>query len=77
MFTIEHTEESITVTSLDDRGATGDVRLTLYDNVVYLSQWDEKLQKDNLIEMSAMQWLEMMKSMDQVEGAYYLDTIGD
>jgi hypothetical protein len=77
MFTIEHLGESISVISLDDRGEAGDVRLTLYDNVVYLAQWDEKLQKDNLIEMSAMQWLEMMKSMDQVEGAYYLDTIGD
>jgi hypothetical protein len=77
MFTIEHLGESISVISLDDRGEAGDVRLTLYDNVVYLAQWDEKLQKDNLIEMSAMQWLELMKSMDQVEGAYYLDTIGD
>jgi hypothetical protein len=77
MFTIEHLGESISVISLDDRGEASDVRLTLYDNVVYLAQWDEKLQKDNLIEMSAMQWLEMMKSMDQVEGAYYLDTIGD
>tara|TARA_R110000796_G_scaffold8742_1_gene28319 strand:- start:396 stop:629 length:234 start_codon:yes stop_codon:yes gene_type:complete len=77
MFTIEHSEDFSVVTSLDDRGSLSDVRLTLYDNVVYLSQWDEKLQKDNLIEMSAMQWLEMMKSMDQVEGAYYLDTIGD
>jgi hypothetical protein len=27
--------------------------------------------------MSAMQWLEMMKSMDQAEGAYFLDAIGD
>ena len=77
MFTIEHSEDFSVVTSLDDRGSLSDVRLTLYDNVVYLSQWDEKLQKDNLIEMSAMQWLEIVKSMDQVEGAYYLDTIGD
>jgi hypothetical protein len=77
MFTIEHSEDFSVVTSLDDRGSLGDVRLTLYDNVVYLSQWDEKLQKDNLIEMSAMQWLEMMKSMDQAEGAYFLDAIGD
>jgi hypothetical protein len=77
MFTIEHSETFSVVTSLDDRGSLGDVRLTLYDNVVYLSQWDEKLQKDNLIEMSAMQWLEMMKSMNQAEGAYFLDAIGD
>ena len=77
MFTIEHSEDFSVVTSLDDRGSLGDVRLTLYDNVVYISQWDEKLQKDNLIEMSAMQWLEMMKSMDQAEGAYFLDAIGD
>mgnify|MGYP003653759451 FL=1 len=77
MFTIEHSEDFSVVTSLDDRGSLGDVRLTLYDNVVYISQWDEKLQKDNLIEMSAMQWLEMVKSMDQTEGAYYLDAIGD
>jgi hypothetical protein len=77
MFTIEHSEDFSVVTSLDDRGSLGDVRLTLYDNVVYLSQWDEKLQKDNLIEMSAMQWLEMMKSMNQAEGAYFLDAIGD
>ena len=77
MFTIEHSEDFSVVTSLDDRGSLGDVRLTLYDNVVYLSQWDEKLQKDNLIEMSAMQWLEIVKSMDQAEGAYFLDAIGD
>ncbi len=43
----------------------------------FSAKWDEKLQKDNLIEMSAMQWLEMMKSMDQAEGAYFLDAIGD
>jgi hypothetical protein len=77
MFTIEHSEDFSVVTSLDDRGSLSDVRLTLYGNVVYLSQWDEKLQKDNLIEMSAMQWLEIVKSMDQTEGAYYLDAIGD
>jgi hypothetical protein len=77
MFTIEHSEDFSVVTSLDDRGSLSDVRLTLYGNVVYLSQWDEKLQKDNLIEMSAMQWLEMMKSMNQGEGAYFLDAIGD
>jgi hypothetical protein len=77
MFTVEHLSSASVVTSIDDGGRTSDVRLTLYDNIVYLSQWDEKLQKDNLIEMSAMQWLEMMKSMNQAEGAYFLDAIGD
>lgn len=77
MFTVEHSEDFSVVTSLDDRGRLGDVRLTLYDNSVYISQWDEELQKNSLIEMSALQWLEIVKSMDQTEGAYFLDAIGD
>jgi len=84
MFTVEldtDEGESVTVTTLDGLGkyrvhgtviTTGDdVRLVMFDDVVYLTQYDDHENMHSLI-LSPQQWYDLVASMQTTEGAYIL-----
>ena len=74
MFTVEldtDEGESVTVTTLDGLGKYDDVRLVMFDDVVYLTQYDDHENMHSLI-LSPQQWYDLVASMQTTEGAYIL-----
>ena len=74
MFTVEmNTDngESVTVTTLDGSGKYDDVRLVMFDDVVFLSQQDDHDMMHSLI-ISPQQWHDLTVAMQTTEGAYIL-----
>lgn len=74
MFTVEmdtDNGESCTITTLDGSGKYDDVRLVMFDDVVFLSQQDDHDMMHSLI-LSPQQWHDLTVSMQTTEGAYIL-----
>jgi len=74
MFTVEmdtDNGESVTITTLDGSGRYDDIRLVLFDDVVFLTQQDDHDMMHSLI-LSPQQWHDLTVSMQTTEGAYIL-----
>ncbi len=74
MFTVEmdtDNGESVTITTLDASGKYDDVKLVMFDEVVFLSQQDDHEMFHSLI-FSTQQWHDLIVSMQSTEGAYYV-----
>jgi len=72
MFTVEMDWDETAVTVLDQTGEYEDVQFLIYDDIVYIRQFDNDTNKYSLIEMSPDQFGEIMASMNLPEGAYIL-----
>lgn len=70
MFTVEMDHDETTVTVLDNHGNWDDVELILYDDVVYIRQYDTELGVMQMIAMSPEMFHEILLSMNHPEGAY-------
>ena len=79
MFTVEmNTDngESVTIITLDSTGRYDDVRLVMFDDVVFLSQHDDHDMDHSLI-LSPQQWHDLTVSMQATEGSYYVERNDD
>lgn len=71
MFTVEFESDASVVKSLDDSGEMADVEMIIADDdVVFIRQWDEDLQKYEMVVMRYQQLLDLFVSMHQTEGAF-------
>ena len=75
MFTIEFDLDEFLITLLDDSAIYEDVSVFLYDDIVYIRQWDEDKQIHNVVQMSAKMFEELQQSMHKPEGAYFMDIV--
>lgn len=77
MFTIETEFEKSVVTTIDDKGELEDVVLEILDDgSVNLLQYDNHFEAYAFIHMSGHQWLDLLASMRNTDGAYRLAGAG-
>ena len=55
---------------LDQSGEFEDVEYIIYEDIVYIRQWDEDIQKYNLIAMTAEMFRDFNFALDLPSGAY-------
>jgi len=68
MFTVEMDHDEIEITILDDAGNNEDVKVHLFDDIVYIRQvYDDKVEA---IQMSPDMWDELVAAINSPEGAY-------
>jgi hypothetical protein len=68
MFTVEIDHDEIEITILDDAGNNEDVKVHLFDDIVYIRQvYDNKVEA---IQMSPDMWDELVAAINSSEGAY-------
>ena len=72
MFTIEMDWDETALTILDSTGSHEDVQFLIYDDIVYIRQWDQDGNCFSLIEMSPEQFNEMNAAIHLPEGAYLM-----
>jgi hypothetical protein len=69
MFTVEMDHDEIEINILDDNGNNDDVKVHLFDDIVYIRQIDEHNKVDS-IQMSPSMWDELVAAINSSEGAY-------
>jgi hypothetical protein len=69
MFTVEMDHDEIEITILDDYGQNEDVKVHLFDDIVYIRQVFDN-NKVEAIQMSPDMWDELVAAINSSEGAY-------
>lgn len=72
MFTIEMDHDEVLITVLDDSGNYEDVQFIIYDDIIYIRQWNEELSQFETIAISPEMFDEFRKALDLPEGSYRL-----
>ena len=75
MITIEFDMDESLITIMDDTGELEDVGALLYDDYCHLRQWNEKLNRYDVITLKPEMYLKLMKSFNLEEGTYTLEII--
>ena len=73
MFTIEMDFDEVLITLLDPEGKEEDVAVMIFDDIVYLRQWSEDLNKFSVIPMTPAQFQQLQHAFQLPEGAYIID----
>ena len=70
MYTVEMDHDETLVTILDDSGNYEDVIFNIFDDIVYIRQWDDFLNSFAAISLSPEMFDEFMSALNSSEGAY-------
>lgn len=74
MFTVEMDDDGgqcSTIVTLDDTGTHPDVEVNIYDDVVFIQQYDPEHELTSIITLTPDQWLEICEGMKLPSGAYH------
>lgn len=71
MFTVEFEHDSSVIRSLDETGELDDIEMILDDDgLVFMRQWDDSLEKYEMLVMTYQQLLDLIVSLKQTEGLF-------
>ena len=73
MFTIEHEEDETIITILDEVGELEDVGVLMWEDRVYIRQWNEHRYRFDLIAMNADMYYKLMQAWSLPEGTYVIE----
>jgi len=69
-FTIEHVFKESIVTVLDDTGKLEDIEVILDEDGLFIRQWNNELDRYELIEFNNHQFKELVTALGLPEGTY-------
>lgn len=72
MFTTEFEHDEVLITLLDDTGTWNDILVYMYDDLVYIKQWDDDIENYKEIAMAPEMFAELMQAMKLPEGSYIM-----
>ena len=70
MYTVEFDQDDIEITILDDSNNYEDLKIDAFTDIVYIRQWNEELDKFNIIAISPEMWEELIAAIQSPEGAF-------
>lgn len=70
MFTVEMDHDEILIVILDERGVHQDVEVFLYEDIVYIRQWNEEIDRYKTIQMSVDMFESFQTALKSPEGAF-------
>jgi len=70
MFSVEFDHDEVCITVMDDTGVHGDLKIHAFDDIVYLTQYDQDLDIDNVLEINPDQWEELIAAIHSPEGFF-------
>jgi len=69
-FTIEHVFKESVITVLDDTGQLEDVEVILDEDGLFIRQWNNELDRYEVIEFNNQQFKELVTALGLPEGTY-------
>jgi len=77
MFTVEFEHDASVVRVLDETDQLDDIEMILDDDgIVFMRQWDDSLDKYEMIVMTHQQLLDIVMSLQQTEGIFIARQMG-
>ncbi len=73
MITIEYDMDETLITIMDETGELEDVSALLFEDYCHIRQWDEKLQRFEVITFKPEMYYKLMKAFNLPEGSYLLE----
>lgn len=70
MYTVEFDFDDVEITVIDDTGFHEDLKIDAFEDIVYISQWDENTDKATVIAISPQMWDELIAAIQSPEGAF-------
>jgi hypothetical protein len=70
MYTVEFDHDVVEITVIDDTGFHEDLKIDAFDDIVYISQWNEDADKATVITISTQMWEELITAIQSPEGAF-------
>jgi hypothetical protein len=70
MFTVEFDHDDVEITVIDDFGYHEDLKIDAFDDIVYITQWDDQTGLPNTITISPAMWEELIAAINSSEGAF-------
>jgi hypothetical protein len=70
MFSVEMDHDEIEITVMDDHGHNEDLKVNLFDDVIYIRQYNEATDRDELIQISPDMWDELVAAIHSPEGVF-------
>lgn len=75
MFTVEMDWDEVAINVLDETAQHEDVQCLMYEDVVYIRQWNDRENRYNTVAMTNEMFDELQLSFNEGEGAYRRETI--
>ena len=73
MFTVEIKSDASIVRSLDETGEMNDVEMILSETgSIFIRQWDDDLEKYEMLIMTYAQLLDIVVSLQQTQGLFHI-----
>ena len=73
MITVEFDMDETLITVLDDTGELEDVSVFMFEDYIHIRQWNEKMQKFDVITMKPEMYLKLMRAGRLPEGSYVMN----
>jgi hypothetical protein len=73
MITVEFDMDESLITVLDDTGELEDVSALLFEDYCHIRQWNEKLERFDVITLTPLMYYKLMKAFYLSEGTYILE----
>jgi len=70
MFSVEFDHDEVCITVVDDTENYEDLVVNSFDDIVFIRQWDEEINRMQVIAMSPDMWEELITSIHSSEGVY-------
>ena len=70
MYTVEFDHDENCITVMDDNGTYGDIKVRSYDDIVYITQDDEALDVEFVLELNPKMWEELITAIHSPEGFF-------
>jgi len=70
MFSVEFDHDEVCITVVDDTGVHGDLRVHAFDDLVYLTQYDQDLNQEYILEINPDMWEQLIMAIHSPEGVF-------
>ena len=70
MYTVEFDHDEVCITVMDDTGVHGDLKIRSYEDIVYITQDDEELDVEFILEINPKMWEDLIAAIHSPEGFF-------
>jgi hypothetical protein len=70
MYSVEMVYDDIEITIMDDYALNEDIKIDVFDDVVFIRQYDENKECHDIISMSPEMWEELILAIHSPEGLF-------
>ena len=72
LYSVEMDHDDIEITIMDDHAFNEDVKVDVFDDIVFIRQWDDNKDCHDIVSMSQRMWEELILAIHSPEGFFQM-----